>query len=68
MEPKINKLKLFRVSKDMTMEQFAAEIGYTRQNYSLYERKLAKPTTRIVNAISVRFGMKMSEVYQLFED
>ena len=65
---KPNKMKLFRVSKDMTIEQFAAEIGYSRRNYSLVERKIAKPSMRLINAIAERFNMKLSEVLQLFED
>lgn len=68
MENKPNKMKLFRVSKDMTIEQFATEIGYSRRNYSLVERKIARPSHRMLEAIAGRFNMKISEVYQLFED
>lgn len=67
MEHKPNKMKLFRVSKDMTIEQFATKIGYSRRNYSLVERKIAKPSRRMLEAIAGRFNMKISEVYQLFE-
>lgn len=68
MDFKPNKMKLFRVGLDMTIEQFATEIGYSRRNYSLVERKIAKPSMRLITAISVRFNMKISEVCQLFED
>ena len=59
------KLRLFRVSKGMTIEQFADAIGYERKWYSNIEKGKAKPTTRLLEGLSNAFNISIVEAYEL---
>lgn len=59
------KLRLFRVSKGMTIEQFADAIGYERKHYSTIEKGETKPTTRLLDALCTAFGMTLDEAWQI---
>lgn len=59
------KLRLFRVSKGMTIEQFADAIGYERKHYSTIEKGITKPTTRLLEGICNAFGISLEEAYKL---
>lgn len=59
------KLRLFRVEKEMTIEQFADAIGYERKHYSTIEKGLTKPTTRLLEALSKSFGMTLDEAWEI---
>ena len=59
------KLRLFRVSKGMTIEQFADAIGYERKHYSTIEKGETKPTTRLIAALSDTFKMTVDEAWKI---
>ena len=59
------KLRLFRVSKGMTIEQFATAIGYERKWYSSIERGIAKPTLRLTYALARTFDMTVADAMEL---
>lgn len=59
------KLRLFRVSKGMNIEQFSAAIGYERKWYSSIERGVSKPTLRLVHALARTFDMTIAEATEL---
>lgn len=59
------KLRLFRVSKGMTIEQFADAIGYERKHYSTIEKGITKPTTRLIEGLTKAFGMSLEEAWEL---
>lgn len=59
------KLRLFRVSKGMTIEQFADAIGYERKHYSTIEKGETKPTIRLVEGISNAFQITLDEAREL---
>ena len=59
------KLRLFRVSKGMTIEQFADAIGYERKHYSTIEKGLTKPTTRLLDALCTTFGITLDEAWKI---
>lgn len=62
------KLRLFRVEKEMTIEQFADAIGYERKHYSNIEKGLVKPTTRLLEALCDGFKMTLDEAWALVKN
>lgn len=63
--PVLMKLRLFRVGKGMTIEQFADAIGYNRKWYSNIEKGLAKPTMRLLDGLCNAFGLTIAEAVEL---
>lgn len=59
------KLRLFRVEKEMTIEQFADKIGYERRHYSTIEKGITKPTMRLVDGLSKAFDLTLAEAMEL---
>ena len=59
------KLRLFRVGKEMTIEQFADAIGYERKHYSTIEKGITKPTTRLIEGLCKAFNMTVDEAWAL---
>lgn len=59
------KLRLFRVSKEMTIEQFADAIGYERKHYSTIEKGITKPTMRLVDGLCSAFDLTIAEAAEL---
>ncbi len=62
------KLRLFRVEKEMTIEQFADAIGYERKHYSNIEKGLVNPTTRLLSALCDGFEMTVDEAWELVKN
>lgn len=63
--PVMMKLRLFRVAKGMTIEQFADAIGYERKHYSTIEKGLTKPTMRLVEGLCRAFELTPAEAVEL---
>lgn len=60
-------LKVFRVGRGMTQEQFAAEIGYNRCHYGRIENGKHKMPLAMLDAIKSRFGIDGDELLGLAE-
>lgn len=60
-------LKLFRVSRGMTIDEFSKAIGFSRQQYSLVERGEINPSMRMINSISERFTMPIIDTLNLMK-
>lgn len=59
------KLRLFRVEKEMTIEQFADAIGYERKHYSTIEKGITQPTMRLVDGLCTAFDLTLAEAVEL---
>lgn len=63
--PVLMKLRLFRVGKQLTIEQFAEKLGYGRRHYSEIEKGLRKPTLRLCESLQTAFGITLDEAKEL---
>jgi transcriptional regulator with XRE-family HTH domain len=62
------KLRLFRVEKGMTIEQFADAIGHERKHYSTIEKGITKPSTRLIEGLCNAFGMTPDEAWKIVKN
>lgn len=51
----VEKVKVIRKHYKMSQEEFAKELGISRSNYSNIEQRRVKPTSRLINCVSVLF-------------
>ena len=58
---KRTQLKLFRVGKHLTQEQFAEKIGYSRWQYVQFESGKGETTLRFLEALTQAFGITFDE-------
>lgn len=60
-----NKLKVARVSVDLTQQQLAEKVGVTRQTISLIEKGKYNPTLKLCLQICYAVNKKLDEIFWL---
>lgn len=63
MGDKDNRIKLARVSQNMTQEQLAAIIGVTRQTIGLIESGRYNPTLKLCISICKALGKTLDDIF-----
>lgn len=58
-------LYMFRCSKNMTQEKFAASIGYKRDTYAKVENGDREPSMKFCKAISEAWAIPLTEVLEM---
>ncbi len=62
------KIKTLRLSKKMTQEKLAQELGVTPQAVSRWENGSALPDITLLPALSVCFGVRIDDFFELTDD
>jgi putative transcriptional regulator len=58
-----NKVKLARVSKDLTQQQLADQVGVTRQTIGLIEAGKYNPTIKLCLLLAQATGFSLAELF-----
>lgn len=64
---KRKKLQMFRVKLDMSQEQFADKLGYSRGQYARIENGTNGVTLNFLDALCSAFKMELAEAKRLTE-
>lgn len=54
-------LKLFRIDKELSQEQFAEKLGYSRGQYARFENGAQDVTLRFLEALTKAFGITLDD-------
>ena len=60
-------LKLFRVSKNLSQQEFADRIGVPRQTYAMVERGQRRGSDAMWAAIKEKFDVPDADMWQLMQ-
>lgn len=58
-------LKLFRIRKKLTQEEFAKVLGYSRNHYARIESGTNEAPLKLLVALSEKYGMTLDEAREL---
>ncbi|MBD5797747.1 transcriptional regulator [Bacillus pseudomycoides] len=61
----INKVKQFRVVRDITQEQLASAVNITRQSLIAIEKNKYNPSLELALKLCEFFGCKVEDLFQL---
>ena len=64
---KRTELKLFRIRHDLSQEQIAEKLGFSRAHYAKFENGVQDTTLRFLEALQNAFGMTIAEAVKLAE-
>ena len=54
-------LKLFRIDKELSQQQIAEKLGYSRGQYARFENGEQDVTLRFLEALTTAFGISLKE-------
>ena len=63
-----NQLKIARVSKNLTQQQLADQVGITRQTISLIEKGKYNPTLKLCLQICYVLDKTLDEIFWLYKE
>lgn len=62
------KIKLLRMSRNMTQEQLAEKLNITPQSVSKWENEITAPDIQLLPEISVLFGVTIDELFSITDE
>ncbi|MBQ5325015.1 MAG: helix-turn-helix transcriptional regulator, partial [Oscillospiraceae bacterium] len=62
------KIRLLRLSNNMTQEQLAEKLNVTPQSVSKWENNITAPDIQLLPEISVIFGVTIDELFSITEE